>query len=318
MSDDPVQGDGDGRGAVRPDPAHDALILSVLREVLARQAAIDAAAGAAAGAAGPAASAAAPAAGASGASGASRSEPEVSASAATASTASTRVTASTTAAPSTAPGAKAGRWQVDAETGLSQVELDRIAEYEAWAAEPPGPPLGVARSLRRLLLGVLLAAAVVNVPLVQGRPLSQALPDREALVIRDGLLLKGPGPEIFELEDGQRRWLSSLDIFEQRGHTWGDVHIVDADYLALFPEGRPIFALVKCGDSPHVYRLEDGERRWIKDIDTFQAEGHVWEEINYRSCADLAAIPLGPPVPPDAGWPERDASTGPVPTGRPR
>lgn len=306
MSDSPENGAGSNRGDVRPDPAHDALILSVLREVLARQAAGGMAGGAA---------------------GAATTEPaSASALEPTSAAASTTSAAATAGATATRPpamaagaaGAKAARWQLDPESGLSQVELDRIAEYEARAAEPPEAPMGVARSLRRLLVGVLLAAAVVNVPLVQGRPLSQALPDRQALVIRDGLLLKGPGPEIYELEDGQRRWLSSLDIFEQRGHTWSDVHIVDADYLALFPEGRPIFALVKCSDSPHVYRLEDGERRWIKDIDTFQAEGHIWEEVTYRSCADLAAIPLGPPVPPDAGYPERDASTGPVPTGRPR
>ena len=310
MSDDPVKGDNRDRGDDRPDPAHDALILSVLREVLARQAAIGAAA---------ASEAIASTTATAGAAGAATASADTTPPAGASTTSPTApATAAAARPPTVAAGAKAARWQVDPESGLSQVELDRIAEYEARAAEPPEAPLGVARSLRRLLVGVLLAAAVVNVPLVQGRPLSQALPDRQALVIRDGLLLKGPGPEIYELEDGQRRWLSSLDIFEQRGHTWGDVHIVDADYLALFPEGRPIFALLKCSDSPHVYRLEDGERRWIKDIDTFQAEGHVWEEINYRTCADLAAIPLGPPIPPDAGYPERDASTGPVPTGRPR
>lgn len=264
------------------DPNHDALILSVLREVLARQAA-----------------------------------------APVADSPSTPITpsepldeAQTERAPSPSSStARPGRVWVDPDSGLTRTELDVIADYEARAAAPDEGQPEVARSLRRLLLGVLLAAAVVNVPLVQGRPLSQALPDREALVIRDGLVLKGPGPEIYELEDGRKRWLSTMDVFEQRGHTWDDVHLVDADYLGLFEDGRPFFALVKCSDSPHVYRLEDGERRWIQDIETFQAEGHVWEEITYRSCADLAAIPLGPPVPPDAGYPERDASTGPLPGG---
>ena len=41
--------------------------------------------------------------------------------------------------------------------------------------------------------------------------------------------------------------------------------------------------------------------RWIKDIPTFKAEGHVWEDVRFVSCEHLRSIPDGPPIPPDAG-----------------
>jgi hypothetical protein len=61
--------------------------------------------------------------------------------------------------------------------------------------------------------------------------------------------------------------------------------------------------LYKCFGSPHVYALENGEKRWIKDIPTFEAQGYLWEDINGISCDQLTEIPDGPPIPPDAGPP---------------
>jgi hypothetical protein len=61
--------------------------------------------------------------------------------------------------------------------------------------------------------------------------------------------------------------------------------------------------LLKCEASPHIYRLENDLKRWIKDIPTFTAEGHVWEDVQFVSCDYLRQIPNGPPIPPDAGPP---------------
>ena len=61
--------------------------------------------------------------------------------------------------------------------------------------------------------------------------------------------------------------------------------------------------LLKCGQSPHVYLLDEGEKHWIKDIPTFEAQGYQWRDVKRVSCANLDAIPNGPPIPPDAGEP---------------
>lgn len=70
----------------------------------------------------------------------------------------------------------------------------------------------------------------------------------------------------------------------------------------LYEQADPI--LLKCDSSPHVYLLEGGQKRWIKDIPTFEARGYRWNDINqWLSCEELRSIPDGIPIPPDAGPP---------------
>ena len=37
--------------------------------------------------------------------------------------------------------------------------------------------------------------------------------------------------------------------------------------------------LLKCPTSPHIYLLEGGQKRWVKDIPTFEAEGYRWSDV---------------------------------------
>jgi hypothetical protein len=160
------------------------------------------------------------------------------------------------------------------------------------------------RMLRRLALALGLLVILINIPFNRhGTSLARAMPDAEALVIRDGLLLKGSGPEVYVLEDNKRRWITTLDAFTYYGYRWEQVHEVDDAFLASFEEGTPIHLLLKCGTSPHIYALEDGAKRWIKDIPTFEAQGFTWEMIRPLGCQQLREIPDGPPIPEDAGPP---------------
>jgi hypothetical protein len=52
-----------------------------------------------------------------------------------------------------------------------------------------------------------------------------------------------------------------------------------------------------------VYILENGQKRWINNIMTFQDEGFVWEDVQLIDCARLRNMPDGVPIPPDAGEP---------------
>jgi hypothetical protein len=69
----------------------------------------------------------------------------------------------------------------------------------------------------------------------------------------------------------------------------------------IYEEPYPI--LLKCGASPHIYLLEDGTKRWIQDIPTFEARGYRWNDVEFVTCGDLRAVPDGQPIPPDAGVP---------------
>ena len=45
--------------------------------------------------------------------------------------------------------------------------------------------------------------------------------------------------------------------------------------------------LLKCPDSPHIYLLARGEKRWIDTIETLEERGYVWRDVTIISCQDL-------------------------------
>ena len=175
---------------------------------------------------------------------------------------------------------------------------------EGWEPPPRQPSIEMGKMIGRLAILVVALLVLVNIPVTRyGVSLARIMPETSSLIIRDGLVLKGSGPEIYILEEDRLRWISSLDAFEHLGLTWKDVHVVEDSFLAKFEKGRPIHVLLKCGSSDHIYRLENDQKRWIRDIDTFLAEGHVWEDVRFVSCQYLRDLPDGPPIPEDAGPP---------------
>jgi hypothetical protein len=171
---------------------------------------------------------------------------------------------------------------------------------------PPLPSINLGRSLGRLMLGLVALLVVINVPINRyGTSLARIMPDTAALVIHDGLVLKGSGTDIYVLENDRLRWISSLEAFEFFGYRWDQVHIVDDAFLEKFEKGRPVHVLLKCQGSPHIYALENGQKRWIKDIPTFEAEGYVWEDVKLVTCDYLRGLPDGLPIPEDAGPPQQ-------------
>jgi hypothetical protein len=175
---------------------------------------------------------------------------------------------------------------------------------EGWEPAPRQPSINLGKMMGRLAILVIVLVVLVNIPVNRyGVSLARILPETSSLIIRDGLVLKGSGPEIYILEEDKLRWISSLDAFEHRGLTWESVHIVDDAFLDRFEEGPALHVLLKCPSSPHIYRLENEQKRWIKDIDTFLAEGHVWDDVRTVGCQRLRDLPDGPPIPKDAGPP---------------
>jgi hypothetical protein len=69
----------------------------------------------------------------------------------------------------------------------------------------------------------------------------------------------------------------------------------------IFDKPPPI--LLKCSGSPHIYLLDQGEKRWIENIETFNDRGYVWRDVRLITCHDLRSIPDGVPIPTNAGPP---------------
>lgn len=208
------------------------------------------------------------------------------------------------------------------ETAESLLPLDQSLEFppatmdtdeaeEVWQSPAPIekptraeplPPIQLDQMLRRLALFLALLIILVNIPFNRaGMSLARAMPDAHSLIIRDGLVLKGSGEKIYVLENNQKRWITTLEAFSFHGYRWEQVNQVDDAFLNRFADGRPIYVLLKCQQSPHIYALENGQKRWIKDIPTFEQEGFVWEDVKFVSCSELRQLPTGIPIPPDAG-----------------
>jgi hypothetical protein len=91
-------------------------------------------------------------------------------------------------------------------------------------------------------------------------------------------------------------WLFAIDK--------GEVHVADLpDEIQHLVGEEPYPILLKCPTSPHVYLLDGGQKRWIRDIPTFEAEGFKWRDVKFETCEDIDAVPDGEPIPPDAGSP---------------
>ena len=113
----------------------------------------------------------------------------------------------------------------------------------------------------------------------------------------NGTLLKASGPEVDQMEGGQRRGIPDPATFTCMGLNWGAIQtIVDSEWNQI-PQGAPYpswadGALVQ-GSGPPIYLMHGCQRHRIPDPETFTALGYHASAIQYVSDADLSAIPEG-------------------------
>jgi len=170
------------------------------------------------------------------------------------------------------------------------------------AAASPQSDAHMGRSLGQILIVLVVLLVLVNIPInFYGAGLAQIIPKATAIVIYDGMVLKGSGPELYILEDHILRRISSPEAFEYyfRQHK---VHVVEDYLLEDFGKGRWIYRLVTCPNSPHIYALEQGQKRWVKDPPTGN-KAKPWDEIRLVSCDYLNQLPEGSPILEDVGLP---------------
>lgn len=167
----------------------------------------------------------------------------------------------------------------------------------------PSLPSHAAQLMGRLAIGLLVAVVLINIPLSRGGlALARMIPSSNPLVIRDGLLVKeADEPHVYVYRGGQFHWVTDLAAFEHFGYRWENVREVPPGFLAGYEIGRPIYLLAKCPGSPHIFRLENGTRRWIVDIASFEAEGYVWADVRTIDCFTLRSMPEGETIPPGRG-----------------
>jgi hypothetical protein len=138
------------------------------------------------------------------------------------------------------------------------------------------------RSLGQILIVLVVLLVLVNIPInFYGAGLAQIIPKATAIVI----LRRISNPEAFDYYLRQY-----------------EVHVVEDNVLESFGQGRSIYRLVTCPNSPHIYVLEQGQKRWVKDPPT-RNKAKPWDEVRLVSCDYLRQLPEGPPILKDAGPP---------------
>jgi len=127
---------------------------------------------------------------------------------------------------------------------------------------------------------------------------------------------------VFQTRSKDGRWLDGLHRAYSIGSVayvaWTVVVILALPWLFRINQGmveklptavqeiiyeKPNPILLKCNDSPHVYSLQKGAKRWISSIAIFADRGYDWSDVHIVGCDDLRSVPDGTPIPVDAGVP---------------
>jgi len=102
----------------------------------------------------------------------------------------------------------------------------------------------------------------------------------------DGSLIKGTENKIYLIENGEKRWITTLQAFVFNNYNWSDITTVFNEELDLYPSGENIYALnikngdlVKRNNDKRVYFIENGKRRWITTAKIFVSRGYSWRDI---------------------------------------
>jgi hypothetical protein len=110
----------------------------------------------------------------------------------------------------------------------------------------------------------------------------------------EGTLVKGTDKTVwFISHEGKRRGFVNADVFTKLGFKFTQVETITDSDLGTMPVDtsnisddteHPDGAIVKCGNSPEVFRVKDGTRFPFPSIEVFQNRGHSFEHIAVVDC----------------------------------
>ena len=107
-------------------------------------------------------------------------------------------------------------------------------------------------------------------------------------------LVKGSGPEIFLIQDGERRWITDSKTFDTYGFNYSQVKEIFDEELNNYLEGTPIIkngTLLK-GSNSNIYIVINGIRRLVRPT-VFNKYKFQHEDVNCVSDNNLLSIPEG-------------------------
>jgi len=117
------------------------------------------------------------------------------------------------------------------------------------------------------------------------------------LTYPDGALIKGDGPEVYLIEKGQRKHISSAILFNKMGFKWADVINISQSELLIHPLAEKLLladnTLIKEKKLDPVYLIKNKERHWIKTSQAFLDLGYKWKDIITLSSDEISYYLMG-------------------------
>ncbi len=181
---------------------------------------------------------------------------------------------------------------------LTSAEMAELAEYAKLAVQPI-TPAGLRRALRWLAGALAIILVLVNLPLLNGTAIIRALGDPQNIVLSEGRLLREENDSaIYVMQNNLRRLISSEEAFQHYGYRWGNVTVVPPGYLEGVPEGAPQHVLITCRGQAEIYLLDGSRRRPIRDFAVVEAMGYTLDrDLRYVSCERLREYLVGTLIP---------------------
>jgi len=110
----------------------------------------------------------------------------------------------------------------------------------------------------------------------------------------DVRLLRGLGdPKVYFFTiSGQKKWITSQEVFNSYNNNWADVLVVLPSEIDTYPA----VTLVRTATDSKVYLLEGTTKRWITTLAVFTRNGYKWENVDTINQTEMDAYQNGSAV----------------------
>lgn len=123
---------------------------------------------------------------------------------------------------------------------------------------------------------------------------------------KDGTLFKlSQSPAVYVIKKGEKRLITSADVFKLLGYSWKNVITITAMESELYPEGTPLTfddarrpdgTVIKTAKDKTVYLIDNGKKRSFVSAQVFEALGYKWQRVITISEWEFSNYPLGESV----------------------
>lgn len=111
----------------------------------------------------------------------------------------------------------------------------------------------------------------------------------------NGLRMKHPArPEVYLIDNGQKRWIPNPGTYTNLFGSWDGIYIYpEIDSVDTGPTISAGASLIRGDQSPQVYLVDNGVKRWIINPDVFNKYFFDWNKVRVVPQIVIDFVPAG-------------------------